>query len=239
MPTIKPEHTITECIRCGTCCKKGGPAFHLEDKLLIEQGAIPSKHLYTIRNGEPSYDNIKGYLILAASDIIKIKAHSGNRSCRFFNETENGCEIYDFRPLECRVLKCWDTRDIEKMYSLNRLTRKDLVSNVKGLWELIDDHQQRCSYHHLKHLAGDLHGNQKDKASEEILAMIAYDTSIRQLVVQKGGLDPELTDFLFGRPLVHTIGMYGFKVDRNASRLRISPFRATPFPLGRGRGERY
>jgi Fe-S-cluster containining protein len=36
---------ITKCIRCGTCCKKGGPSFHLEDKMLIEKGIILSKYL--------------------------------------------------------------------------------------------------------------------------------------------------------------------------------------------------
>ena len=52
---------ISECVRCGTCCGKGGPAFHHEDKMLIEQGIILSKHLYTIRAGEPVYDNVTNY----------------------------------------------------------------------------------------------------------------------------------------------------------------------------------
>ena len=229
MSKNKSAPVKTECTRCGTCCRKGGPALHLDDKWLIEQGYIPSKHLYTIRNNEPSYDNVQGCLIPATSDIIKIKGLNRSRTCCFFSVTKNECEIYDFRPLECRVLKCWDTRDIEKMYSLDRLTRKDLVSNVKGLWELIEDHQRRCSYGQLKHLVDDLHGDQKAKALEKTLEMIAYDTGIRQLVAQKGGLDPELTDFLFGRPLVDTIGMYGFKVEMIGGRYSLTPIKTSRY----------
>ncbi len=34
---IKLNARITECICCGTCCKKGGPCFHLADKHLIDK----------------------------------------------------------------------------------------------------------------------------------------------------------------------------------------------------------
>lgn len=225
MPKNKTSPSKTECTRCGTCCKKGGPALHLEDKWLIEEGHILSKQLYTIRKGEPSYDNIQNRLRPATSDIIKIKAYKNSRTCCFYNINKNECSIYAVRPLECRVLKCWDTRDIEEIYTLTRLTRQDLVSEIKGLSELIDDHQGRCAYHRLKHFADDLQGDQKDNALEKILEMIVYDASIRQLVAQKGRLDPEQTDFLFGRPLEHTIRMYGLKVEIIEGRYSLTPFK--------------
>jgi len=34
------------------------------------------------------------------------------------------------------------------------------------------------------------------------------------LVREKGGVDPEMLDFLFGRPLTKTIGNYGLKIKR-------------------------
>ncbi|MGD8449723.1 MAG: YkgJ family cysteine cluster protein, partial [Desulfobacterales bacterium] len=92
--------TITQCLRCGTCCKKGGPSFHLEDKILIEKGIILSKYLYTIRKGELFYDNIKECILPAVSDIIKIKGQEESWTCIFFNEKESACTIYDNRPLE-------------------------------------------------------------------------------------------------------------------------------------------
>jgi Fe-S-cluster containining protein len=189
---------ITECIRCGTCCKKGGPSFHLEDKVLIEKGIILSKYLYTIREGELCYDNIKESILPAASDIIKIKGQKDSVTCIFFNEKENECTIYDNRPVECRALKCWDTREIENIYSKNRLTRKDLISTIEGLWDLVEDHQRRCSYEMLKFFIDALNKDKKDEALKGIFDIIEYDAQIRELVVQKGYLDPEMTDFIFG-----------------------------------------
>ena len=227
LPKHKPILSRSACIRCGTCCKKGGPSFHLEDKPLIENGAILSKHLYTIRQGEQSYDNVKQRFIPAASDIIKIKGQKGSWTCCCFDAAKNECKIYAFRPLECRVLKCWDTREIEKIYAKNRLTRKDLVAVIEGLWELIDDHQQRCAYTKLKRLLDDLNGNQKDKALQEILELITYDARIRKLAVQKGGLDPEIIDFLFGRPLTETLAIYGITVKKQGDTYHLSPSKHT------------
>ncbi|OQX19408.1 MAG: hypothetical protein BWK80_36955 [Desulfobacteraceae bacterium IS3] len=187
---------ISSCRRCGTCCKKGGPSFHSEDRFLIEDGLILSKHLYTIRKGETVHDNIKGCLCPTESEIIKIKGKHGRWTCVFFDEHENGCEIYDNRPAECRALKCWDTRDIEKIYACNRLSRKDLLSEIKGLWELIQDHESRCSYRKLRQLL-----KQSVENKDEIQLMLAYDKEIRAVASEKGRIDPEMTDFLFGRPM--------------------------------------
>lgn len=214
---------ITECIRCGTCCKKGGPSFHLEDKVLIEKGIILSKYLYTIREGELCYDNIKESILPAASDIIKIKGQKDSVTCIFFNEKENECTIYDNRPVECRALKCWDTREIENIYSKNRLTRKDLISTIEGLWDLVEDHQRRCSYETLKFFIDALNKDKKDEALKGIFDIIEYDAQIRELVVQKGDLDPEMTDFIFGRPITETIRMYGFKIIKQDDNYRLIP----------------
>ena len=205
---------VTKCIRCGTCCEKGGPSFHLEDKLLIEKGIILSKYLYTIRKGELFYDNIKECILPSASDIIKIKGQKESWTCLFFNEKENECTIYDNRPLECRALKCWDTREIEKIYSKNRLTRKHLLSDIQGLWDLIEDHQKRCSYEKLNLFIDVLKTDKNNKALKGTLDIIKYDVKIRELVVQKGGLDPEMTDFIFGRPITETIRIFGFKLKK-------------------------
>ncbi len=214
---------ITECIRCGTCCKKGGPSFHLEDKVLIEKGIILLKYLYTIREGELCYDNVKESILPAASDIIKIKGQKDSVTCIFFNEKENECTIYDNRPVECRALKCWDTREIENIYSKNRLTRKDLISTIEGLWDLVEDHQRRCSYETLKFFIDALNKDKKDEALKGIFDIIEYDAQIRELVVQKGNLDPEMTDFIFGRPITETIRMYGFKLIKQDDHYRLIP----------------
>lgn len=223
MSKIKKDYGITECRRCGTCCKKGGPCFHIEDKMLIENGIILSKYLYTIRDHELCYDNVKKSVLPSASDIIKIKAQKDSLTCIFFNEKENECTIYDNRPLECRALKCWDTREIERIYSKNRLTRKDLISTIQGLWDLIEDHNRRCSYEKLTLFIDSLKKHKNDKALRGILHIVKYDAQIRELVVQKGGLDHEMTDFIFGRPITETIRMYGFKIKKKGDNYRLIP----------------
>lgn len=193
-----------KCTRCGTCCKKGGPSFHLEDKSLIEDGMILLKSLYTIRKGEPAYDNVKECLMPVSSDIIKIKGRKNRWTCIFFDENENACTIYENRPLECRILACWDTREIEQIYSQNRLTRKELLSNIKGLRELVEEHQSRCDYDKIRHVVKALSGDGRKEAAESLSDMLQYDADIRELVVEKSGIDPEITNFLFGRPLTET-----------------------------------
>ena len=220
-----PNHdTATkECRRCGTCCKKGGPCFHLEDKGLIEKGLILSKYLYTIRKGELSFDNIKGSISPATTDIIKIKGRNGSWTCVFFDEKNTQCTIYDTRPLECRVLKCWDTRDIEKIYAKDRLTRKDLISGIEGLWDLVEAHQKQCGYDMLTLFVDALNTDKKDDALKGILDIIEHDIKIRELVVGKAGLESDLTDFLFGRPITETIKMYGLKIEKDGKRYLLVP----------------
>lgn len=219
----KLDTTTTECRRCGTCCKKGGPSFHLEDKVLVENGIILSKHLYTIRKGELSFDNVKGCILPASSDIIKIKGRKGSWTCIFFDEKNNECTIYDDRPMECRVLKCWDTREIEKLYAKNRLTRKDLISSIEGLWDLVEGHQNQCGYDMLTLFVDALNTDKKDEALKGLLEIIEHDIKIRELVVQKAGLESDLTDFIFGRPITETIKMYGLKIEKDGDKYLLVP----------------
>jgi Fe-S-cluster containining protein len=210
--------TLSECTRCGTCCEKGGPCFHEEDRMLIEKGTIPAKYLYTLRKGELARDNVKDCLKPVESDIIKIKGKKGSWTCLFFDEVRRACTIYDDRPLECRALKCWDTRRLEQIYANTRLTRNDLLSNVKGLWDLIKDHQVRCDYKKLEPLIKDLAGSKKNHARRKLLEIIHYDAEIRNLVVARGGMDTEMLDFLFGRPLNRTLENYGVQIHQEGKK---------------------
>ncbi len=213
----------SNCIRCGTCCKKGGPSFHQADKYLIEKGMIHSKYLYTLRKGELAYDNVKGCLMPVDSDIIKMKGKHNSWICTFFDEDENSCRIYENRPVECRALKCWDTRELESIYAKNRLTRKDLIAEIEGLWDLIEDHQSRCDYKTIKELVEALQGNKKKGVERKIIEIIQYDLEIRKLVVSRGGLDAEMLDFLFGRPLVDTIENLGLRVQKIGQKISLAP----------------
>jgi len=222
-PDLNPGTPLANCIRCGTCCKKGGPSFHQADKHLIEKGLIHSKYLYTLRKGELAYDNVKECLMPVNSDIVKIKGKNNSWTCTFYDENENACRIYENRPVECRALKCWDTRELESIYAKNRLTRKDLIEEIEGLWGLIEDHQSRCDYATIQKLVEALESNKKKDVRREIVEIIRYDLEIRNLVVSKGGLDADMLEFLFGRPLVETIENFGLTVQKNGQKISLTP----------------
>ena len=219
----RPGKPISECQRCGTCCQKGGPAFHQADKHLIEAGVIHSKYLFTIREGELAYDNVRQCLEPARTDIIKIKKQKDSLTCIFFNEQECACTIYENRPSECRALKCWDTKALEDLYAKMRLTRKDLISEIEGLWGLIKDHQERCNYDTIQRLVNAIKRDGDVAARKKLVEIIQFDTEIRKLVVSKAGLEAEILDFIFGRPLNETLKNFGLKVQKKGRQTILSP----------------
>ena len=206
------EKPISECRRCGTCCKKGGPSFHQEDKALIEKGVIHSKYLYTIRKGEMAYDNVRQCLETVGSDVIKLKGKGESWTCILFDEKQNACTIYENRPIECRALKCWDTKALEDLYDRKRLKREDLIADIEGLWGIIKDHQARCNYETIQKLVSAINSGRGGEARGKLAEIIQFDIEIRKLVVSWGGLDMEMLDFLFGRPLKQTLKNLGLKL---------------------------
>lgn len=214
---------ISECRRCGTCCKNGGPSLHIEDRPLVEKGKIHTRCLYTLRKGELAYDNVRKHLAPVTGEIIKIKGRATAWTCVFYDEINNACTIYADRPVECRVLKCWDTVALENMYAENRLTRRHLMSGIRGLWGLIEEHEARCDYALVNRMVQDLDPMHKNAAAENLLEMIQYDTHIRGLVVKKSGVSDDMTDFLFGRPLLETITTLGLHVKRSGGMYQLFP----------------
>jgi Fe-S-cluster containining protein len=186
---------------CGTCCRNGGPSLHLEDRFLVERGFLHTRHLYTIRRGEPARDPIRGELVRVESEIIMIKGSGGRWACRFLDEEANRCRIYARRPLECRELACWDTSRIEQMYDRGRLSRRDLLAGIEGLWELIEDHERRCSYDQIQNWQKAASGPQAGKARAQLAEAEAYDAELRKRIVARGRIEPAMLDFLLGRPL--------------------------------------
>ncbi|MGA6926812.1 MAG: YkgJ family cysteine cluster protein [Desulfosarcina sp.] len=209
---MEPEIDPGPCRRCGTCCEKGGPALHRDDRPLVDQGHIPAGCLFTIRKGERVIDNVNGVPEFLAEEILKIKGQNGLWCCFFYDRPSRGCRIYDHRPVECRALNCRDTRRIEAIYRTARLTRRDLLGGISGLWELIADHEQRCGYQVLQALVGEGLDPSRLKQEKEILEIVRFDAHIRELTVERAGLDGRLLEFIFGRPLIDTIKTFGIQL---------------------------
>jgi hypothetical protein len=167
----------------------------------VIQGVIHTRHLYTIRKGEFARDPVRGELIRVDGDIIKIKGLSASWTCRFLDEDANACRIYEDRPLECRQLECRDTARFEQVYRTGRLSRKDLLAGIQGLWELIEDHGRRCDYDRIGPLRECRPNSGAGQVQRDRAETARYDAELRRLMVTQGGLEPEMLDFLLGRPV--------------------------------------
>lgn len=209
------------CRRCGECCHNGGPALHEADRSLVESGVIHTRYLYTIRKAEYVHDNVLDVIQPAHAEIIKIKGKPGTWECIFLQKKDKQCRIYTQRPLECRVLKCWDTSEIEAVYKEKRLTRQDLLSQVEGLWDLIADHDRHCTYTVINRAVRNLNSDSTESAVI-IAEIVEYDNALRQLVVEKGLVSEDMVDFLFGRPLSVTLKAHGLKIKKKDGKVLIS-----------------
>lgn len=201
----------TACDRCSACCIGGGPIMRFSDAHLIRTGKIPSRDLYTIRKGEFLFDKDKMAMVPTQTDLIKINVNKENLECIYL-ENSSQCEIYSTRPSECRAFKCWDTKEIEMKASEEPLERRDLLEDVNGLWDLISDHQERCSYAKMKELTDKLGDDPEGTALVAINELIAYDISLRETLVEKAKVDPAMLPFLLGRPFTETMAMFNLKI---------------------------
>lgn len=202
MSGMKPQPPRTEgCTRCGACCRGGGPALHREDRPLVETGRIHTRDLYTLRRGEMTHDQIRGVVVPARQEIIKIKGSGGTWACRFFDTAASACRIYAERPLECRVLECWNTAGIERVYARGRLTRRDLLAGIAGVWPVVEAHQRRCDYRRIRTLLAPAPVSSAERRRRELTEIVRYDGELRRRVLDRIGIEAGMLDFLFGRPL--------------------------------------
>jgi Fe-S-cluster containining protein len=209
---------------------KGGPALHLEDQPLVDSGKIQLKHLMTFRQGEPTLDNVTDTIAPAVTDIIRVRGIHENRSdCVFYDRAEKYCRIYNQRPVECEALKCWDTQKIKSIYDSRRLTRRHLLSQVRGLWELVEDHQNHCDYSYVAELIEKIRRvDPVNEAMTELLELIRYDQHLREVTLERAKLDPGMLLFLFGRPLSFTIKLFEMKITKTEQGLVVEPAGANP-----------
>lgn len=194
------ERHHPRCERCGICCRQGGPALHAKDLPLIEDGTIRLSDIVTLRPGERVFDQPAQQLLKLDSEILKIKGTGNAWTCIFYSPEASTCAIYETRPVECDVLFCQDTGPLAEMYEKDRLTRTDILPQGHPLLDLVAEHDTRCAPSLVEETAKK--ARQGDTESGRALqSMVLYDTEIRRLTAKKGGMDPAVNDFLFGRPL--------------------------------------
>lgn len=182
--------------------------------------------VYTLRQGEMVRD-LDGTPMVLERELIKIKGRENAWTCIFFDQKTKACAIYKNRPVECRALKCWDPTELHETIKKPRLQRRDLLNANDGILKIIDAHEKRCSYGFLESAVGDLMGPGSQHAAGIILDAVRYDGFVRTFVAEKFRLDPDMTDFFFGRPLSTTIAMFGLAVKEQGDTVFLAPIKTT------------
>ena len=220
---MKVSNTKTECDRCGTCCTKGGPALHIEDKLLLHNKLLKSEHLITIRKGEPVFSPASENPEPAESEIVKIKGKGCEWTCFFYIEQDDRCAIYTHRPIECFLLKCWDTADLENVAGKDLLNRFDIIDQDDPLLPFIKDHEEKCSLENLGALLSRLQDDTtKMQALNKLTGLVNTDLMLRTQACKKLHLSLQLELFFFGRPLFKILEELGIIMHSQNGVYRLS-----------------
>lgn len=193
----------TTCKKCGTCCLRGGPALHPGDKKLLLRGYLTFEDLITIRKNEPAYSPLADKAEPVPGEFIKISGQGQSWTCKFYDSQKSSCTIHAHRPLECRLLKCWDTGDITEIIGRKLLGRLDLIEKENPMVEQIERHELEYSYHEINKLFEKLSGPNKEESSAKLEAIIKKDLSIREETVSRFHLSLQMELFYFGRPVFH------------------------------------
>ncbi len=203
----------TECRRCGTCCRKGGPALHDEDLELLHAENLVYQDLLTIRKDEPAYSPLTDQVEPVTKELVKISGHGQSWTCRFYDPIHSACTIHSQRPLECRLLKCWDTNDIMEVIKKNTLTRLDIIGKKNPIAPWICEQEKKCPYRETNFLLRTLSSSpHPSPLLTELTAIIREDLTIRTRAVAQFHLSLPLELFYFGRPVFQVIRGKGLKI---------------------------
>jgi len=186
----------------------------IADVSLIYDGFIERGNLYTIRLGELVRDNIRGELRVTDKEIIKIKEKKDGKGCIYYDENAKTCTIYEYRPIQCKALACWDESEFMRVYARPKVDRRDIIRD-KIVLGLMNEHDKRCSYSELDKCVRQIK-KEGEEAVGKILEILRFDHHIRAFTSKKLGIDLSEMGFLFGRPLTQTITMFGLKVIKSS-----------------------
>ncbi len=203
------------CLRCGECCRQGGPSLHIEDLELFNQKILTTKQAYTLRRGEPVRYNIEGHLGVLQEELIKIKDAFQSRYCSFYREDDDSCLIYQHRPIQCRVQECWNPEALKRLWNQQKLNRSHLLHQDSELMELLQVHDQRCAPERVDNAFKQFSETADESVLDDVLNILSQDFVIRKFFVEKIGRDKEDLDFLLGRPMTEIVRSYGMKVEQD------------------------
>ena len=218
----------TECLRCGICCQKGGPALHGQDLALVRGGQLPLGDLITIRRGELAYNPLSDRIELVDVELVKIRGTGQDWCCCYYDPTSNGCSIYRNRPLACGVLKCWQPEETLALVGQDLLSRLDILEEGDPLRPFVLEHERLCPCPDMREVEKSLTG--QDESRLRLLeTQVNTDLAFRDRVVQEFHLSLTEELFLFGRPLFQLLQPFGVAVSESPQGLGLT-IRNKKFP---------
>jgi Fe-S-cluster containining protein len=209
------------CLRCGDCCRQGSPTLYLEDLPILRQGIIRRLDLLTLRAGEIGFSNVSQDLVLLDEEQVKVKEKPGSRECLFLESGTGLCGIYENRPLQCRVMECWNPDLFYDQKAQKNLTRQELLNPDDSLVPIIESHSKRCSLDDLQKALTRAQRGFAD-AQEEALDILFFDQHLREYLDREQRISPENQVFLIGRPVSDLIRSFGFCIEEDSGgRLKL------------------
>lgn len=212
-----------QCSRCGTCCTRNPPGLHAGDLELYKGQILGKEHLLTLRQGELVRDNVQQKILPLQQEMIRLQCKPGSRACIFYQPLGRNCSIYSSRPLECRALKCWDTREILQVYQEPRLSRLDMVDAGSALGEIIQEHEKKCAYSRIRVLVQEVLDAQNVWAEQELAEIIGIDRAMRRYLLYNAGADDAVVLFILGRKLDSTLPAFGLQIEPGSQGIRFKP----------------
>ena len=216
------QTTKTECDRCGTCCERGGPALHTQDRDLLASGVIGFADVVTIRQGEIVLQADSGKPEASEAELIKFQGRDGQWCCRFLDPQDRTCTIYEHRPLACRLQKCWEPDEVLEIAGQKLLNRFDLIKGDDPLLPLVHLHDQQCTLPDMVEVSVQLQKpGLRDRTLEGLKEMVEKDLMFRTIAIDQFQLSVAQELFYFGRPLFQLLIPLGVSVTENINGITL------------------
>ncbi|MBU0674590.1 MAG: YkgJ family cysteine cluster protein [Proteobacteria bacterium] len=202
----------SQCTRCGTCCRNGGPALHQLDRETVVNGFIGPHQMITIRKGEPVINPITGALAYYETDFIKIRGRDASWTCLFWQDDE-GCGIYSNRPQECSLLFCRNPGPVTEIMGRNFLTVRDLIPPDEKILTYLERLEHECGYPEVFNLIQKLNtSDDHNNISAQLTHLLQKDISIRSDFYDTYSTISNWELFILGRPLFKVLAPMGYRI---------------------------